>query len=77
LQRRKSAASCHSCRYHHNLRQRRHLLSVLVSRESDALESASARRTNYNLVEVSRGTIRGLVPGADPQDKLRIRHAET
>jgi hypothetical protein len=39
---------------------------------SDDLESTYARRTNYNLVEVSRGAIRGLVPGADPQDNLEL-----
>ncbi|KAJ7657710.1 hypothetical protein DFH06DRAFT_1408684 [Mycena polygramma] len=38
----------------------------------DDLESSSARRTKYNLVEVSEGKFRGMVPGADPQDNSEI-----
>ncbi|KAJ7658386.1 trypsin-like cysteine/serine peptidase domain-containing protein [Mycena polygramma] len=38
----------------------------------DDLESASARRTKYHLVEVSEGKFRGMVPGADPQDNSEI-----
>ncbi|KAJ7190255.1 AT hook domain-containing protein family protein [Mycena pura] len=38
----------------------------------DDLESASARRTKYNLVEVSEGTVCGMVRGADPQDNSEI-----
>lgn len=38
----------------------------------DDLESTSARRTKYNLVEVSQGTFRGMVEGADPQDNSEI-----
>jgi hypothetical protein len=38
----------------------------------DDLESTSDRRTKYNLVEVSQGTFRGVVPGADPQDNSDI-----
>jgi S1-C subfamily serine protease len=36
------------------------------------LEWTSARPTNYNLVEISNGTLRGLVKGADPQDNSEI-----
>ncbi|KAJ6622317.1 trypsin-like cysteine/serine peptidase domain-containing protein [Mycena sp. CBHHK59/15] len=38
----------------------------------DDLESTSARRTKYHLVEVSAGVFRGMVPGADPQDNSEI-----
>lgn len=38
----------------------------------DDLESATNRRTKYNLVEVSRGTFRGMIPGADPHDNSEI-----
>jgi hypothetical protein len=38
----------------------------------DDLESTSARKTKYNLVEVSEGTFRGMVKGADPQDNSEI-----
>ena len=39
---------------------------------ADDLESATDRRTNYNLVEISEGTYRGLMPGSDPQDNSQI-----
>lgn len=39
---------------------------------SEDLESTSVRRTKYNLVEISEGTFRGLVPNADPQDNYEI-----
>jgi hypothetical protein len=38
----------------------------------DDLESTSERKTKYNLVEISQGTIRGMVKGADPQDNSEI-----
>ena len=38
----------------------------------DDLESTSERKTIYNLVEVSEGTFRGMVKGADPQDNSEI-----
>ncbi|KAJ7186105.1 trypsin-like cysteine/serine peptidase domain-containing protein [Mycena filopes] len=38
----------------------------------DDLESTSARRTKYHLVEISEGAFRGMVPGADPQDNAEI-----
>jgi hypothetical protein len=38
----------------------------------DDLESTSARKTKYNLVEVSEGTFRGMVKGVDPQDNSEI-----
>ncbi|KAJ6506282.1 trypsin-like cysteine/serine peptidase domain-containing protein [Mycena vitilis] len=38
----------------------------------DDLESASARRTKYHLVEISEGKFRGMVAGADPQDNSEI-----
>jgi S1-C subfamily serine protease len=38
----------------------------------DDLESTSALRTKYNLVEVSEGTFRGMARGADPQDNSEI-----
>ena len=39
---------------------------------SEDLESATVRKTKYNLVEVSAGTFRGLVRGANPQDNSEI-----
>lgn len=39
---------------------------------SDDLESTSARRTNYNLVEISEGKFCGMVPGADPENNAEI-----
>lgn len=39
---------------------------------ADDLESKVARRTKYNLVEVSEGTFRGLVRDVDPQDNSDI-----
>lgn len=38
----------------------------------DDLESTSARRTKYDLVEISEGVFRGMVPGANPQDNSEI-----
>lgn len=38
----------------------------------DDLESSRNKRTEYNLVEVSEGRFRGMVPGADPQDNSQI-----
>ncbi len=38
----------------------------------DDLESSTAQRTKYNLIEVSEGTFRGMVKGADPQDNSEI-----
>ena len=38
----------------------------------DDLEATSAKRTKYNLVEVSHGTLCGMVSGADPQDNSEI-----
>ncbi|KAH6666206.1 trypsin-like cysteine/serine peptidase domain-containing protein [Halenospora varia] len=38
----------------------------------DDLESTSAKKTKYNLVEVSEGTFQGMVKGADPQDNSEI-----
>ena len=38
----------------------------------DDLESTSSRRTKYNLIEVSEGTFRGMVQGADPNDNSEI-----
>ncbi|KAK2783900.1 hypothetical protein FQN52_009419 [Onygenales sp. PD_12] len=39
---------------------------------SEDLESATARKTDYNLIEVSEGMFRGMIPGADPQDNSEI-----
>lgn len=39
---------------------------------SEDLESTDGRPTKYNLVEVSRGTIRGMVRDADPHDNSEI-----
>ena len=38
----------------------------------DDLEATSSRRTKYNLIEVSEGTFRGMVRGADPNDNSEI-----
>lgn len=38
----------------------------------DDLESKESKKTTYNLVEVSEGTFRGMVKGADPQDNSEI-----
>lgn len=38
----------------------------------DDLEATSGARTKYNLVEISEGTFRGMMPGADPQDNSEI-----
>lgn len=38
----------------------------------DDLESTSSRRTKYNLVEVSEGAFRGMIPGANPDDNSEI-----
>ncbi|KAK2812396.1 hypothetical protein FQN50_001397 [Emmonsiellopsis sp. PD_5] len=39
---------------------------------SEDLESATAAKTDYNLIEVSEGILRGMVPDADPQDNSEI-----
>lgn len=39
---------------------------------SDDLESMSKQKTKYNLVEVSYGKLRGIAPGADPQNNSEI-----
>lgn len=39
---------------------------------ADDLESASPRKTDHDLVEISQGRLRGMVPGADPHDKSDI-----
>ena len=39
---------------------------------SEDLESATARRTDYNLIEIPEGTFCGMVPGADPHDNSEI-----
>ena len=39
---------------------------------ADDLESASPRKTAYDLIEVSTGRLRGLIPNADPQDNAEI-----
>lgn len=39
---------------------------------ADDLESASRRKTKYNLLEISHGTYRGMVHGADPNDNSEI-----
>ncbi|EGC42777.1 AT hook domain-containing protein [Histoplasma capsulatum var. duboisii H88] len=39
---------------------------------SEDLESATDRKTDYGLVEVSRGAFKGMVPGADPCDNSEI-----
>jgi S1-C subfamily serine protease len=38
----------------------------------DDLEVSGNKRTKYNLVEVSEGQLRGMVPGADPHDNSQI-----
>ncbi|KAL4863649.1 trypsin-like cysteine/serine peptidase domain-containing protein [Aspergillus spectabilis] len=39
---------------------------------ADDLESATPRETGYELVSISEGRLRELVPGADPQDNSEI-----
>ncbi|KAL6716798.1 hypothetical protein ACLMJK_004710 [Lecanora helva] len=39
---------------------------------ADDLESVKARKTKYNLVEVSKGNLRGMIRNADPQDNSEI-----
>lgn len=39
---------------------------------SDDLESAGNRKTEYDLVEVSEGYFRGMIPGKNPQDNEEI-----
>ncbi|KAF7970413.1 hypothetical protein HWV62_24223, partial [Athelia sp. TMB] len=39
---------------------------------ADDLEAPGNKKTAYALVEVSAGRLRGLVPGADPQDNAEI-----
>jgi hypothetical protein len=38
----------------------------------DDLESTSARKTKYNIIEVSEGKYRGMVQGVDPQNNTEI-----
>ncbi|CAM6085747.1 unnamed protein product [Calypogeia fissa] len=38
----------------------------------DDLEAGGNKRTKYNLVEISEGTFRGMVLGADPHDNSQI-----
>lgn len=38
----------------------------------DDLESTSGRRTKYNLVEVSEGMFRGMIPNGNPDDNSEI-----
>ncbi|CAD6566770.1 MAG: hypothetical protein ASARMPREDX12_004815 [Alectoria sarmentosa] len=38
----------------------------------DDLESTSSKRTKYNLVEISKGTFRGMIPGANPHENFEI-----
>ena len=38
----------------------------------DDLESTTARETKYNLIEVSRGTFRGMIRDIDPHDNSEI-----
>jgi Trypsin-like peptidase domain len=38
----------------------------------DDLESTTARKTMYNLFEISYGQLRGLMPRVDPQDNAEI-----
>ena len=38
----------------------------------DDLESTTRRKTTYNLIEVSEGRFRGLIPGVDPCDNSEI-----
>ncbi|KAG2016822.1 hypothetical protein GB937_006024 [Aspergillus fischeri] len=39
---------------------------------SDDLESSAPRKTAYDLIEISAGRLRGLMPGADPHDNEEI-----
>ncbi|KAL4746357.1 hypothetical protein BDW72DRAFT_37665 [Aspergillus terricola var. indicus] len=39
---------------------------------SDDLESSTPRKTGYGLLEISEGRLKGLIPGADPQDNSAI-----
>ncbi|KAL3476561.1 trypsin-like cysteine/serine peptidase domain-containing protein [Aspergillus californicus] len=39
---------------------------------ADDLESSKPKSTDYDLVEISEGRLRGLVPGANPQDNSEI-----
>jgi hypothetical protein len=39
---------------------------------ADDLESERPRKTDYALVEISEGKLRGLIPNADPQDNSEI-----
>lgn len=50
----------------------RTLLICIGQPGRDDLESSTARKTKYNLVEVSEGTFRGMVKGANPQDNSMI-----
>ncbi|KAJ5605299.1 hypothetical protein N7510_010453 [Penicillium lagena] len=46
--------------------------SVYWATRADDLETASSRKTDYDLVEISQGRLRGMVPGADPHDNSDI-----
>ncbi|KAL4993282.1 trypsin-like cysteine/serine peptidase domain-containing protein [Aspergillus recurvatus] len=39
---------------------------------SDDLESSTSRKTGYDLLEISEGRLKGLIPGADPQNNSAI-----
>ncbi|PGH14856.1 hypothetical protein AJ80_05782 [Polytolypa hystricis UAMH7299] len=39
---------------------------------AEDLESATARQTGYDIIHISEGRFRGLIPGADPQDNSEI-----
>ncbi|KAL5041609.1 hypothetical protein BDW71DRAFT_201259 [Aspergillus fruticulosus] len=39
---------------------------------SDDLESSTPRKTGYDLLEISEGRLKGLIPGADPQNNSAI-----
>ncbi|KAF3384794.1 hypothetical protein F1880_001734 [Penicillium rolfsii] len=39
---------------------------------ADDLESVAPRRTSYDLIEISKGRLRGLIPDVDPQDNSEI-----
>ncbi|GIJ90255.1 hypothetical protein Asppvi_009208 [Aspergillus pseudoviridinutans] len=39
---------------------------------ADDLESSAPRKTAYDLIEISEGRLRGLIPGADPHDNEEI-----
>ncbi|KAF7170316.1 hypothetical protein CNMCM5623_002760 [Aspergillus felis] len=39
---------------------------------ADDLESSTPQKTAYDLIEISEGRLRGLIPGADPHDNEEI-----